>query len=139
MRIETELRNAIKSAEKHQPSQMDWQKKKELVSKAIAELAASSRGKRITVITKRIKVLSDELSALRKELCRKFGVRESGVELAIADCGGVAGIKRFKAAGGKYPVEEKPNWTTDQVIAELVCAEPKAMDRILAKYGIVWK
>lgn len=139
MRIETELRNAIKSAERHQPSRMSWQDKQKLLNAAISALIKTARGNRIPLYQKQITSLENALTGVRKDLRKKYGLRIDGKGFALANGDSADSIRRFKRAGGKYPVDEKPNWTTDQVVAELVAAEPKAMHKILAKYGIVWR
>lgn len=138
MRIETELRSAIKSAEKHQPQNQDWQRREKTEAEAIAEFKRTHQVAKASIarLVKESKAAADLAARLRKELCRRYGLRECGTRLAT--CGDKGGRARFIKAGGRLPKERK-HWTTDQVIAELVAADPKDGDKILRKYGINWK
>lgn len=139
MKIDQDLRAAIRSAEKTQPSYGYQEKERQEddaiktflakyppTAKAIAKLRADS--------IRHFKAFD----AAREELCKRFGLRLYGDANALKFAHCDDGKKAFIKAGGKLATK-RVQWRFDSVMAELAAAEPKQLTAILKKYGINWK
>ncbi len=146
MKIDTDLRAAIRSAERCQPSS-DHQKKRDADRAAIADLlnrCPKKKSKIIALIQKEIDADAAAKKA-REDLCKQFGLRHYShggenirlEELEFSNCG--KGGTAFVNAGGKLPPMGIRRWNFDEVMSELAAAEPKRLQPILKKYGINWK
>ncbi len=143
MKIDTDLRLAIKAAERNQPqdtwtqralreqaSISDWMKK--FPAKAKKALALREKAYKAAAI----------VSAAEAELCKEFGLRRAheadnaNKKFSFSHCGGNA--EQFMRAGGKVHAESI-KWKADSVIARLAAAEPKDAALILKGLGINWK
>lgn len=145
MKIDTDLRAAIRSAEKCQPSS-DSSKKRDMDRACIAEFLNRFPKKKdkIRALIQREIDADVASSKARGDLCKQFGLRHysHGGEIQIeslefANCGKGAGA--FEKAGGKLPPIGVRRWAFDAVMAELAAADPKQAVVILKKYGINWK
>ena len=138
MKIDTDLRLTIRSAEKAQPAD-DWQARAKRDDDAIAAFLAShpAKAKKIHALIAVEKNAEAKAAAARKEICKQFGLRGSGNKLEFSRCGD--GKDAFVKAGGKLPSTAGRRWKFDEVIAELAKAEGKQATAILKKYGINWK
>lgn len=140
MKIDTDLRLTIRSAEKAQPSD-DWQAQARQQHEAIADLF-----KRKPALAKRAEHLrasadahEKAASAAREALCKEFGLQRNDSydpKFQFSRCGD--GRDQFVKKGGVIPAKFT-RWKFDDVIAELAKADGKQAAAILKKYGINWK
>lgn len=131
MKIDSDLRCAIKSSERAQPS-TNWETRQNANRKAIADLI--ERKPSIKKALSKAKVLdskSDLYRAMSRKLVEPFGI-------CINDNSRIDDESNFVKSGGKLPLPPKRHWKADEVIAELAAASPKHMKSILAKYSIRW-
>lgn len=142
MKIDQDLRAAIRSAEKVQPnSNVDkWQLREEAAAEAIADFLKRypSKAKKVHALVAAMRKAAKAQKVAEESLCEQFGLRHYDNKLQFARCG--AGSGAFEKAGGKVPppvVKGEP-WKYDRVMAELAAAEPKQLKAILKKYGINW-
>ncbi len=136
MKIDTDLRLAIKSAEKSQP-QDDWKMREESAKKAIADLfkrKPSIARDAKSLVQKSMKAYAVHEASV-KSLCEKYGLRKDGDGFLFSNCSGGEG--RFEKIGGKVPAKSK-RWTFDAVMRELATATPKEGAAILKRLGINW-
>jgi|LakMenEpi03Aug12_release.lakeMendotaPanAssembly.Ray.scaffolds.fasta_scaffold191833_3 hypothetical protein len=138
MKIDQDLRAAIRSAEKAQPS-TDYSVREKVNQECIDAFL-----KRFPAKAKAVnKLIADELKAIaavaaaRKLLCEKFGLRHYDGKIQFANCG--EGKGAFVKAGGKLPSAKAERWKFDVVMAELAAADAKDCRKILSKYGIKWE
>ena len=131
MKIDTDLRLAIRSAEKAQPYYNDsWSEQRERETAAIADLfkrkpALAKTAQRATAaIERHQKRVQVEVAKIRA-IGLDTGLRTVGNEDA------------FRKVGGRLP-DRKKRWKFDAVMAELAAADEKEAPRILKKYGIKW-
>lgn len=132
MIITTDLRAAIRSAEKKQPNRhgTNWELREKQKAEAFAKLTQSKKHKRVYA----------QAMVLRKEsdrLAQKAGGVFTSIGLSF-DGSKIYDDVKFVAAGGVLPPTEKKPWTYDTVMAELAAADPKQGKAILKKYGINW-
>lgn len=139
MKIDQDLRAAIRSAEKAQANTDSWEVREANEKKSIREFfcthpAKAKRARHLAAtITRTAKILEDS----REELCKSFGLRESGNEgFRYANCD--SDRKNFEKAGGKV-VRRLEKWRFDLVMAELAAAPCTQLKAIVKKYGIVWE
>lgn len=131
MKIDQDLRAAIRSADKAQPDNHDVRSNiqqaavEELFKRKPSTKQAWERAKRLRQTASDFGSRANAIeSALGISFyCSKFNVRD---EEAFAKAGG-----NMKPAGKR--------WKFDAVMAELAAAEPKQLTAILKKYGINWK
>lgn len=141
MKIDTDLRAAIRSAEKCQPVQNDYEARRKQEDATIADFFKRNPSK-----AKKCRKLAEDAikaealeSSLRKKLCDHYGLRFGDQRFQFSNYGG-ANNAAFIKAGGRLPESTKHiRWTFDKVITELASAEPKQLKGILAKYGIKWE
>jgi hypothetical protein len=138
MKIDTDLRLTIRSAEKAQPAD-DWQVRAKRDDEAIAAFLAShpAKAKKIQTLIATARKAEAQKDAAHKELCEAFGLKHYNNKLEFSRCGD--GKDLFVKAGGKLPSATGRRWKFDEVIAELAKAEGKQATAILKKYGINWK
>lgn len=139
MKIDTDLRAAIRSAEKCHPFNQDYEAKRAMEAKAIEEFfkRCPAKGKLARKLAENaLKAEADERQ-FRRMLCERFGLRHCDGRFRFADCGGGQGA--FIKAGGRLPTKAAARWTFDAVMAELAAAEPKQLKAILKKYNINWQ
>lgn len=130
MKIDTDLRLAIRSAEKAQ-SQDNWETKSAHRKESIAALL------RLPKHAAKYKIACKQLqtSAKIRGLAAKF-FDDLGINTALDH---IHNDDRFAAAGGKMLPKKNVRWSFDIIMAQLVQAEPKEGAKILAKLGIKWK
>lgn len=136
MKIDSNLRAAIRSAANAQP-QDDWRAKEKEEKESIAAFFAKypARHKeaiRLIETEKKARATAEKASS---DLCEKFGLTHYGGETKFANCG--RGSETFKKAGGKLPTQGV-RWKFDAVMAELAAADEKQGAAILARIGIKW-
>ena len=138
MKIDTDLRLTIRSAEKAQPSE-DWQGRQKRDDDAINAFLAGhpAKAKKVHALRSTECTAEAQANAARKELCEAFGLRHNGRAFEFGHCGD--GKMAFIKAGGKLPTAAVRRWKFDEVIAELAKADAKQATAILKKYGINWK
>lgn len=140
MKIDQDLRAAIRSAEKAQPDVSNYEIRERAKTRAIEDFLkrCPSKAKHVAGLVASIQKGEKMASDASKELCAKFGLRRYDNKLQFSRCGD--GGDAFVKAGGKLPPDRVPGekWKFDHVIAELAAAEPKDLKRILKKYGINW-
>lgn len=138
MKIDTDLRLAIKSAEKAQP-QDDWRTRETANKAAIADLF--KRKPAIGVAAKKLVEKSQKAytayEAANKALCEQFGLRKDSDGFTFSNCDD--GHKRFAKIGGKVPSQTTRRWSFDAVMRELATATPKEGAAILKRLGINWQ
>jgi hypothetical protein len=136
MKIDTDLRLAIKSAEKAQP-QDDWRVREAATKAAIADLF--ERKPTIAVAAKKLVARAKKAEAVeaaaREELCKKYGLRTDGNYFTFSNCGD--GQKQFEKVGGKVQ-QRHVRWTFDAVMLELAKATPQEGAAIIKRLGINW-
>ncbi len=136
MKIDTDLRLAIKSAEKAQPS-ISWQDKEANRKASIAgflksnKAAARDIAKLTAIIVKSDKAKADAQAAM----CKRYGLVTGGKEISFAGCG--EGTANFTKAGGQI-INTDDKWSFDSVMRQLVIATPKEGAAILKRLGINW-
>ncbi len=140
MKIDSDLRLAIRSAEKAQPQRNDWEAKRKAEAQAILAFFKRFPAK----ARKAIKLAEDALKAeamereLRSKLCEQFGLKHNEQQFQFSNCG--RNKDAFVKAGGHLPEQTAgQRWTFDAVMAELVAADPKQLKVILKKYNIRWE
>ncbi len=140
MKIDHDLRQAIKAAHKHQAPLSESQKQK-IRAEAVATWfnARPSLKKQVYSLLKKAKAHYDAYNTADdqiRKLLENTGLQRSMDEPKIyldhyrQD--------RFTRAGGDVSKIEHSEWQVDEVIAELAAADPKDAAKILAKYGIRW-
>lgn len=140
MKIDSDLRAAIRSAEKAQPS-TDWQLRNQQEKDAIAAFlkAKPEIAKRIAFLYKKRETAQKVIEAANTELCKEYGLRfeynKPGV-LEFASCNNAS--ERFTKAGGKFPKKDATRWKFDAVMKELAAADEKTGKAILKRIGINW-
>lgn len=130
MKIDQDLRQAIKSAERVQTKNLNWVEKRNAEKRAVADLFA-----RKPALAKKI---NKAIAAVKKaEAARK--VASEVIHAAGLSCSDlqITDKELFRKAGGQLAGGQA--WTSDQAIAELAAASPKDAPAILAKYGIKWE
>ena len=138
MKIDTDLRLTIRSAEKAQPSD-DWSVRQKREEEAIAAFMSShpSKSRKIKALIKEEDEAEKRAQKARESLCELFGLRSNDQNiLSFSRCDNNQAA--FIKAGGKIPTAGK-RWKYDEVIAELAKAEGKQATAILKKYGLNWK
>ena len=128
MKIDTDLRNAIRSAHKAQPDE-DWQTQAKAERQAVEALAAKPKYaaaiKAARAKLKKAEKINEEASAIFKTL----GISDQLHRIHNDEA--------FAKAGGRRPLS-KDRWNFDEVMASLAKATPKEGAAILAKLGIKW-
>jgi len=142
MKIDHDLRQAIKAAHKHQPG-LTYERQAQIEAAAVEvflKARPALKQKARTLLKRKVKV-AKENAALREQLDALL----DPVGLTYSSDTGKISIPSFRhsntfvAAGGDLSEIEKCSWEVDQVIAELASADPKHQTKILAKYGIRWE
>ena len=131
MIIPSDLRCAIRSAEKAQSKSYETRMKRE--AEAVAELfrrkpALSAQWKKAKALRERVTKLNAEAWAIEKSL----GLSSHNDTVQIRD------DNAFVKAGGRMKPGDRP-WTFDAVMAELAAAAPKEAAAILKRCNIHWK
>lgn len=131
MKIDSDLRAAIRCAEKSQPDNHTIRAKarEEALANFFKQHPAKSR--RIASAAS----MRKEAKALNEKACdieAEMGLRgwNGAVEIANDD--------KFVKSGGKLKANGRA-WKFDEVMSELAAAEPKQLKPILKKYGINWE
>lgn len=132
MIITTDMRAAIRSAEKKQPNRYgtNWELREKQNASALADLTQSKKHKTAYAKAMELRRESDRLAQKAGDVFVSMGLNFDGSKIYDE-------IK-FVAAGGVLPAEEKKPWKFDTVMAELAAADPKQGKAILKKYGINW-
>lgn len=139
MKIDTDLRLAIKAAANAQP-QSDWRAEEDANRAAIADLFRRKPVIAATVrkLAARIKKAEQEEQEARQQLCEKFGLRTDGPDTFTFSQCGEGGKKTFQKAGGVLP-QKFVRWNYDTVMTELAKATPAEGAAILKRLGINWQ
>jgi len=141
MKIDTDLRLAIKSAEKAQPDN-SWEQREKLQRALIAELLNSK-----PQIKKSANRLAATARAAYKKyieagaaLCKEYGLqykREGAtIVFELASCGD--GQEAYQKLGGKV-AERKAKWSFNDVMTKLAAATPSDGAKIIKSLGINWE
>lgn len=137
MKIDSDLRAAIRSAEKTQPSN-NYEQRTKAKREAIEQLLNQPRHRakvlRLNCLVERRKnaqELSGQLFQKIRNIYLELGLNYDGKD--------IDDHKVFVAVGGVSPDPKLSRWTFDQVMAELGAADPKDMNKILGRYGIRWE
>lgn len=135
MKIEQDLRIAIKAAANASKRQDQSKSDKDLINEWIKK--HPSKATQARALVKKIATSDAAERKARDELEKKFGLSQSSWrgngEFSMAD------EKAFAKAGGKIATK-RPKFSDDEVIAEYASAKTKEeAEIVLAKYGIVWK
>lgn len=135
MKIDSDLRLAIRSAIKNKPT--NWVIEKQQKQAAISDLMERNKLVRACVsemraIKLKIKTLSEQLDRVEKKTGLRFSYGDTA-SLEIRD------DARFEAAGGKLPIDRKPP-TFDGVMAQIAAApDSRVLNAILKHLNIIWK
>lgn len=132
MKVDADLRCAIKSADRAQPQTENW------------EARARENKNRIDDLLKRKPSIASALRAAQCILKQVERLRERANELLFPTgiCSDGVNIRdedKFIAAGGKAPTPRHRRWKADAVIAELLAAAPRKRKAILKRYNIHWE
>lgn len=131
MKIDADLRAAIRSAEKMQP-QDDWESRSRAAKETITALLKSRRYARAYQRALLQKKQGAALLDQANEFFRSLGL-SSGADRIEDD-------QKFVKAGGALPPPPLRRWKFDTVMAELAAApDEKAGAKILQRYGINWR
>lgn len=142
MKIDTDLRLAIKSAEKLQP-QDNWTERNKREQASIASLFGAkphihAKAKKLAASIKRHR---DAEEKAEKELCQSYGLRardgQSDYVTGFTIGGCENSSKAFEKAGGKIITKNAP-WKFNAVMAQLAAATPKEGAKIIKSLGINW-
>jgi hypothetical protein len=131
MKIDTDLRAAIRSAEKAQPDK-GWQARTEAETKAIAKLLADNKalGGKVRAEIAVIEKASKQMERAGEYL-ESLGITKSLERIRDHEL--------FVKAGGKVPLMGK-RWTFDEVMSKLAAVKTEREGKtILRKYGIHWE
>lgn len=140
MKIDSDLRAAIRSAEKAQPYNMGYDEKNCQEKAAITEFfkRCPAKAAKIDALINKEQKAYKEYEACRTAICKQYGLRSKGVgQVEFASCDNAKAA--FKRAGGKLNENSFQRWKFDFVVAELAGADTKTGAKILAKYGIKWE
>jgi len=142
MKIDTDLRLAIKAAERAQPHE-SWDIRRDAEQKSIVDFfkkypAKARRAKRLDAD---IATMEKKLAAAKKELCDSYGLQTNSrsdykTGFTYSNCGGSGA--NFTKAGGKIPAKYAP-WKADDVIAQIARATAKEGAKIIKSLGINWE
>jgi hypothetical protein len=141
MKIDADLRAAIKAAEKAQPSDFLSERAK------VADAAIQAFLKKRPALRKKLALLLQSreslLLSLQKrtndlnELVYPFGLRIKDNKVCESFLCDDDDAEKFTEAGGVIP-EMPKRWKADELIAKLAAADPKHRDSILKEHGINW-
>jgi hypothetical protein len=133
MKIDSDLRAAIKAAEKFQPRD-SHEKRTERRSKALKAFYAKSPKAGGIRRAAKLFAQASELNAEAYALIKDTGLYHynSGRSLEIND------EDAFEKFSG-IPIERPPGeWKAERVISELLATDPKDAAKMFKKYGINW-
>ena len=130
MKIDSDLRLAVRAAAKTQP-QRNYQQEQDLQKKEVQRFLTSTP-ERAALHRKHQKNLlrARSLIADAEKFYGQFGLQSDGIR--------VWSDEKYKAAGGKLP-PERSTWRAEKVLGELAAATPAEGKAILKKYGINWE
>lgn len=129
MKIDTDLRQAVRSACNAQP-RTDWREDEKRRAAAIQELINKPKHKhRLARTLSVIKKSKNELESAHETLS-SIGISSNLTSFTDDEL--------FVKAGGVIPKGIKP-WGFDDVMKELAAAAPTQRKAILKKYGINWE
>lgn len=141
MKIDNDLRQAIKAAHKRQLP-LSSSQKQAIEHKAIQKFLDDHPilKREVTILLKRKAKLVAELNPLRDKIDKwlhAHGLDDdyegTRIFLNRHRC------QVFTDAGGDLSAIDHNKWEVDEVIAELAAADPKDQAKILRKYGIRWE
>lgn len=139
MKIDQDLRAAIRSAEKTQLHYGWEEREKEEIDSINAFLAKhSGAAKHVRKLRADYIRHYKAFDLAREQLCKTYGLKLTGDNNVLRFAGCDSAQQHFVDAGGKVPTK-KQHWKFDVVMSELAAAESKDANRILRKYGINWK
>lgn len=139
MKIDTDLRLAIKAAERAQPHDYDGRDKRE--QEAIARFLKDhpAKARRVRALAKKAKRCYAEYQKANALIHDGFGLQTSenrGSGFCISGYG--PSQERFAKAGGKLPLKTT-RWKADNVIAQIAAATPKEGAKLIKNLGINWQ
>lgn len=140
MKIDTDLRLAIKAAEKAQPQDgYDARNKREQDAVIKFFAAYPEKAKRARLLSKQAAAAYARYQAADEAICKEFGLRRMGGSQSGFQLGGCgASPNRFVKAGGKLPTRQV-RWSADNVMAQIAAATPKEGAKIIKSLGINWE
>lgn len=132
MKIEADLRIAIRSAEKAQPCRDNWTERREAKKKSIADLLKKKPklAKQIAMADKMGR-RADAMLEVSKEPYERIGINRQLNDIFDEE--------KFIKSGGVLSGPMASRWKADSVIAELLAADKSQQKTILKKYGIKWE
>lgn len=138
MKIDTDLRLAIKSACAAQPQKNDYQAREEAQQQSIQDFLKKfpKKAQRLQGLRKTAEDADQTAKEARAEMCQKFGLREYSAGWTYSSCGGSK--ENFVKAGGVLPTKFPENWKYDAVMAQLASMTEKEGMALLKKLGINW-
>lgn len=133
MIVTSDLRAAIRSAEKVQPNRhgTDWELKRLRIKRAISAVISKPGIKeKVDEAVKKTEA-AEQLNREAGEVFNSLGVSNK-LDQIYND-------EKFIAAGGILPAGDAKPWKFDAVVAQLAAAKTeKEGVKILARYGIIW-
>lgn len=141
MKIDADLRAAIKAAEKAQPAD-SWSERRKVTDAAIQAFL-----KKKPALRKKLALLLQSRASLRSSIQKKkdeidallwpLGLTATDDGICEAFVYDDENAEKFAKAGGVIPSMPK-RWKADALIAKLAAADPKHRDSILKEHGINW-
>ncbi len=139
MKVDSDLRAAIRAAEKAQP-EITWETREKAEREAIQDLF-----NRIPKHKRKAQALVNSINRHRKELdsCHSklrdlFGIQLHDGKLQLHRREEY--LSNFEKAGGNLKFNEpKRRWRSESIIAELAAAKPAEAKAILKRIGIIWE
>jgi hypothetical protein len=135
MRVEQDLRIAIKAAATASTKQERTKDEQQLITDWVKKFPA--KAKRARLLKKKAEEADVAERTFRETMEKEFGLNGSNWirngEFSICN------EERFAKAGGNIGTK-RPSFSDNQVIAEYAAAKTKSeAEKVLAKYGIVWR
>lgn len=130
MKIDQDLRVAIRAAAKNQPA-------RDYAAERAFEQAEIQRVVTATPLRKRLHILHQKRIANAKRILHQAESFYSDLGLSY-ELRNIYHDGKFKAAGGKQPPEHS-TWRAEKLIAQLTAASPAEGRTLLKKYGINWE
>jgi hypothetical protein len=127
MKIDQDLRLAIRAAEKVQPANERYNERAAIDAFLKKNKAARKALERATVYRDK----GAEYYKKAKAVMAKFGLDD--------DASYVVDHDTFGRAGGATAPQRSGRWVAEQVIGRLLAADPKDRQKILLEYGIRWE
>lgn len=130
MKIDADLRAAVRSAEKAQPYSHELERA--AAKRAIDDLC--KRKPAVMAALRSAALISKKIDALwveNRTLLNRIGINKDGDHITDEQA--------FVKIGGKLPGPREIRWRFDRVMADLAAADAKEAAAILKQCGINWK